>query len=102
MVATDHCKSIPQDEQDAVGAFFDAVERLEPYGYHVYYLSPEDALGIAPHLTRAAACAAIHDNRDQWVYLSDCDYSRDLIREVFAERGVLPGIKQRVKYDDDD
>lgn len=78
-------------EMRAVDAFFIAVERLEPYGYHVYYLTPDDAICAAPHLSRAAARAAICDNRDQWHYLSDGMSTWDLINEVFSERGLLPG-----------
>ncbi len=102
MLTTDYYQRSDENEKSAIDAFLTAVDRLEPYGYHVTFLCPEDATNAAPHLTRAAARAAICDNRAQWTYLTTGQHVREFVHEVFTDCGLLPSKSTGMNCDDED
>lgn len=79
--------SLSVDERNAFQTLRRAIEQLEPLGYWVGCLGPDDVLHVDPALTRAAAVALIRDHYDDWTeYLTGSEYARDLIAEILEEK----------------
>ena len=88
MLSKDFYNAAPEEERAAVDALVSAMVRIEPFGYFVGLITPEDAMSQAPQMSLGQARAFIRAHGDEFEeYLMEGEFVRDLLSDMLHDDG---------------